>query len=132
MAQDNIDQVCRGMEHWLSTGEALWEDVDPEAEVHDHDIPDGGIYRGHDGFRDWIADFSAAFESFTLEPLEYIDAGDGKVVLVARLSARGKGSGAPVERLDGMVWTIRDGKTVRLDYYGSRAEAFEAAGLPED
>jgi hypothetical protein len=77
-------------------------------------------------------DFSAAFESFTLEPLEYIDAGDGKIVLVARLSARGKGSAAPVERLDGMVWTIRDAKTVRLDYYGSRAEAFEAAGLPED
>ena len=51
---------------------------------------------------------------------------------MARLSARGKGSGAPVERLDGMVWTIRDGKTVRLDYYGSLAETFEAAGLPED
>jgi hypothetical protein len=31
-----------------------------------------------------------------------------------------------------MVWTIRHGKTVRLDNYGSRAEAFEAAGLPKD
>jgi hypothetical protein len=31
-----------------------------------------------------------------------------------------------------MVWTIRDGKTVRLDYYGSRVEALEAAGLIED
>jgi ketosteroid isomerase-like protein len=81
--------------------------------------------------RDWIADFSEAFESFALEPREYIDAGDGKVVVVAHLTARGKGSGAPVERLDGMVWTVRDGKTVRLDYYGSRAEALEAVGLAE-
>ena len=51
---------------------------------------------------------------------------------MARLSARGKRSGAPVERRDGRVWTIRDGKPVRLEYYGSRAEAFEAAGLPKD
>lgn len=132
MSQENVDHARRGMEHWLRTGEVLWEDLHPEFEVHDHDIPDAGVYRGHDGVRDWTADFSGAFESFALEPLEYIDAGDGKVVLVARLSARGKESGVSVERLDGMVWTIRDGKTVRLDYYGSRAEAFEAAGLPED
>ena len=131
MSQEDVDRVRRGMDHWLRTGEVLWEEVDPEAEVHDHDIPDAGVYRGHDGLRDWTADFSAAFESFALVPLEYIDAGDGRVVLIARLSARGKASGVLVERLDGMVWTIRDGKTVRLDYYGSRAEALEAVGLPE-
>jgi ketosteroid isomerase-like protein len=79
----------------------------------------------------WLPHGRRAFESFTLEPLEYIDAGDDKVVVVARLSARGKESGVAVERLDGMVWTIRDGMTVRLDYYGSRAEALEAVGLPE-
>jgi hypothetical protein len=35
----------------------------------------------------------------------------------------------PLERLDGMVWTLRDGKAVRLDYFGSRTEALEAVGL---
>jgi ketosteroid isomerase-like protein len=132
MSQENVDRVRRGMEHWVRTGEVLWVDLHPEIEVHDHDIPDAGVYRGHDGVRDWTADFSSAFESFALEPQEYIDGGDGKVVLVVRLSARGKASGVSVERLDGMVWTIRDGKTVRLDYYGSRAEALEAAGVLED
>ena len=29
------------------------------------------------------------------------------------------------------VWTLRDGKCVRLDYYGSREQALEAAGLRE-
>jgi ketosteroid isomerase-like protein len=33
-------------------------------------------------------------------------------------------------RLDGAVWTLRDRKGIRLDYYGSRAEALEAVGLP--
>jgi hypothetical protein len=27
------------------------------------------------------------------------------------------------------VWTLRDGKCVRLDYYGSKKEALEAVGL---
>jgi hypothetical protein len=36
-----------------------------------------------------------------------------------------------VERLDGAVHTLRDGKCVRLDYYGSRAEALESVGLGE-
>jgi hypothetical protein len=30
-----------------------------------------------------------------------------------------------------MVSTIRDGKTVRVDYYNSEAEALEAAGVGE-
>jgi ketosteroid isomerase-like protein len=56
------------------------------------------------------------------------DAGD-QVVEVIRLSARGKGSGVPLDRLDAMVWSLRDGKAVRLDYFGSRTEALEAVGL---
>jgi ketosteroid isomerase-like protein len=131
MSQEDVEHVRRAMEHWLRTGEALWEELDAEFELLDYDIPDGGVYRGHDGFREWIAHFASAFESFTFEPREYIDAGDGKVVLVGRLSARGKGSGVSVERLDGQVWTIRGGKTVRLEYFSSPREALDAAGLGE-
>jgi hypothetical protein len=54
------------------------------------------------------------WESFAIEPEQYLDAGD-KVVALIRLSARGKGSGVPVERNDGMVWTAREGKAVRLE-----------------
>jgi ketosteroid isomerase-like protein len=126
MSQQNVEHVRRWMEHWLRTGEALWEDLDPEFEIVDHDIPDAGTYRGRDGVREWLADFGAAWESFTVEPQEYIDAGDGKVVLLVRLSARGRGSGVSLERLDGIVWTVRDRKSVRLDYYNTRAAALEA------
>jgi ketosteroid isomerase-like protein len=132
MSQENVEHVRRGMEYWLRTGEALWDDVDPEVEIHDHDILDAGIFRGHDGFRKWLADFGEAWESFRVEPQEYIAAGDGKVVLIARLSARGRGSGVSVERLDGVVWTIRDAKTVRLDYYNTPAAALDAAGLRKE
>ena len=131
MAQQDVDQVRRAMEHWLRTGDALWADLDPDFEVVDHDIPDAGTYRGQDGFRQWMADFEAAWESFTVEPQEYIDAGDGKVVVLLRLLATGRGSGVSLERLDATVWTVRDGKSLRLDYYNNPAAALRAVGLRE-
>jgi hypothetical protein len=30
-----------------------------------------------------------------------------------------------------MVWTVRNGKAVRLDYFNNPGEALEAAGLSE-
>jgi hypothetical protein len=63
-------------------------------------------------------------------PQEFIDAGR-RVVAVLRVHAKGRGSGVDVERLDGAVLTLRDEKCIRLDYYGSRAEALKAVGLEE-
>ena len=45
--------------------------------------------------------------------------------------AQGRGSGAPVEAMIYNVWTVRQGKAVRVRGYGSRSEALEAAGLRE-
>jgi ketosteroid isomerase-like protein len=131
MSREDVEHMRRGVEHFRRTGEALWAEVHPDIEMHDHDIPDGTVYRGHEGWRKWSAHFSEAWEAVSLEPQEYIDAGDGRVVLLARVAAHGVGRGVEVERLEGVMWTIRDGKTVRMDYYGSPEEALEAAGLTE-
>jgi hypothetical protein len=34
-----------------------------------------------------------------------------------------------VDRQDGLLYTLRDGELVRLDYFNSREQALEAAGL---
>jgi uncharacterized protein len=128
MSRENVELVRRAAEHFERTGEPWWEMLDPEIEIRDYDIPDARKYTGREGFLAWISQWGEAWESFSIEPQEYLDAGD-RVVQVVRLSARGKGSGVPLERLDGMVWTLRDGRAVRLDYYGSREQAVEAAGL---
>ena len=57
-----------------------------------------------------------------------IDAGD-RVVSLLRLRAVGAGSGAVVERSDGIVWTFRDDKLFRVDYFNNQDEALEAVGL---
>jgi ketosteroid isomerase-like protein len=129
MSQEDVEHMRRGVEHFRRTGEARWTDLHPDCELHDHDLPDAATYRGHDGWREWAAHYSEAWETVALEPQEYIDAGDGRVVLITRVVARGKGSGVEVERLEGITWTIRDGKTVRIDYYSTPEKALEAAGV---
>ena len=47
------------------------------------------------------------------------------------MTATGRGSGLELNRQDALVYTIRDAKVVRLDYYNSKAQALEAAGLSE-
>ena len=78
----------------------------------------------------WQADWESSWESWSWDPEEFIEAGE-RVVAVLRVHARGRQSGVDVERIDGAVWTLREGKCVGLDYYGSREEALEAAGLSD-
>src|SRR5204863_434007 len=57
--------------------EIAWELIDPDVVVVDHDIPDAGDYRGHDGLAKWLTeDWGSAWESYTLEPEQLVDAGD--------------------------------------------------------
>jgi ketosteroid isomerase-like protein len=130
MSQENVELVRQATEHYLRTGEQQWEAFDPDVEVHDHDIPDAGNYRGHEGYLRWLEDWGEAWEDFSVEPERWIDAGD-KVVFIFQLTARGRGSGVEVKRRDAMVWTARDRKMIRLDYYNNEAQALEAAGVTE-
>ena len=131
MSQENVEIVRAGYEAYLRGDlESAVEPFDPGIEIYDHDIPDAGEYRGLEGVLLWQADWEREWESWRWDPEEYIDAGEC-VVAVLRVYARGRQSGVEVERLDGAVYTMRDGKCVRLDYYGSKEQALEAVGLRE-
>jgi ketosteroid isomerase-like protein len=45
------------------------------------------------------------------------------------MRARGRDSSAPVERQDAIVYEIRDGKILRLDYYNNRQQALASVGM---
>ena len=130
MSQENVETIRRSLEYFKRTGELLWDVIDPDIEIHDHDVPDGDVFRGHAGRLEWEDTFVSAWEQVSVEPEEYIDAGGDKVVLLHRLAAQGRG-GISLERQDGIVYLLRDGKIIRMDYYGSRVEALEAVGLRE-
>lgn len=60
---------------------------------------------------------------------ELIDVVDGRVV--ACTSMIGDGAGAPYTQSFAAVRRLRDGLIVEADYFLDRAQAVEAAGLPE-
>jgi ketosteroid isomerase-like protein len=128
MSEANVELVRITTEQFLTTGELRSEWLDHKIEVVDHDIPDAGTYIGHEGFARWLADWDEPWESYTVDIERYVDGGE-RVVILLLLTAKGKGSGAEVQRHDAMVWTVRDGKAVRLDYYNDQSQALAAAGV---
>jgi ketosteroid isomerase-like protein len=129
MSQENVEIVRQALESFVA-GKIIWETMDEEIEVHDHDILDAGQYRGHPGFTRWVEDWGAGLPVISLELQEFIDAGDA-VVAVFLLKAKARGSSVDVERQDGIVYRLRNRKIIRLDYYNSKRQALDAVGLAE-
>jgi ketosteroid isomerase-like protein len=88
-------------------------------------------YSGLDGLRAAWLDWLAPWVSYRTEIEDFIDASDGRVVVLARDYAYPKGVGAEVSFVGAPVWTVRDGKVARIDFYWDRAEGLAAAGLSE-
>jgi len=92
--------------------------------------PDASTYTGTEELREAFNSWIAMWSEYDAEIARYADADDDVVVLI-RERGRGGISGAVVERELGEVFTLRDGKVVRVRLYGSWTEALEAAGLSE-
>ncbi len=130
MSQANMKIVQSAWSHFGETGEPDFKTMHPDVEVHDHDIPDAGTYKGRDDFLRWIEDWERAWQSYSMVPENFIDAGDRIVVLI-HMTATGGGSGVTVRRQDAMVYELRDGLIVRVDYFNNRRDALAAAGVEE-
>ena len=123
-----MEIVKRGLEHYFATGEVPWELFDENVEVHDHDTPDQGDYRGHAGYVRWLEDWGAAWADWSIDVEEYFDAGDWVVVFVL-MRTKGLGSGIETTREDAQLYRLRDGSIVETAYYNDRRLALKAVGL---
>ena len=109
-------------------------DIAGALEGVDHDIelepssmfPGQEVYRGHEDVLRFFAMFFEAWDEYHAEPVEFIDAGEN-VVVVVHQRARGKGSGVMIESDMFQVWTLRDGKAVRVRVSESREEALRSS-----
>jgi ketosteroid isomerase-like protein len=89
---------------------------------------EGGVRRGHEGFAEVVGSLDTAFQTWSHEPGEFLEA-DDKVVCFTTFKARGRDSAVGYEIVEPHVWTLRDGKAVRLEWFHDRDEAMAAAGL---
>jgi len=120
----NFDAVNRG--DW----DAAFQDAAPGFELYRSRAVGltNGIYGLDQARRAW-EEFAGHWESFRVEPHEFIEVGDHVVV---------PGTGHMVGR-DGIevvvrvtfVWTIRNGAMERSTMYQERQDALEALGLSE-
>jgi ketosteroid isomerase-like protein len=88
-------------------------------------------YFGLDGLRTAWLDWLEPWESYHPGVEDVIDAGNDRVVVLTRDHARPRGTNAEVDFLCAPVWTLRDGKVSRIEFYWNRAEGLAAAGLEE-
>jgi ketosteroid isomerase-like protein len=91
-----------------------------------------GVYHGHEGLQEVFREWHEAWENYEAGVDEVIDVGDDQVITVGTARGRGRASGIEVElRHQAGLWTIRGGKVVRVVWFPTREEAFEAAELAQ-
>jgi ketosteroid isomerase-like protein len=133
MSGENVEIVRATYEAFnrgdLEAGAALF---DPAIEWSTPpNLPEAGTWRGEEEVRRGIASFLESFESLRADVQELLAAPDGRVVSLVRFVGLGRDTGLPVEgvSVDAQVWTLRDGRVVRVEMYSGSADALQAVGL---
>ena len=133
MSQENVEMCRRAYEAFnRGDSEGMVADLAEEFEfVPTGALPDArGVYRGPQGYTDFVGWLRSEFDSPRVEINELTEAGD-QVLASVTLRGRGKQSGVAASWDIWHVWTVRDGKAVHGQAFTSKAEALQAAGLRE-
>ena len=140
MSEENVEVVRRAWEGFktgLARGDPAGGAFEsgalaPDCEwVPSNRFPGPAMYRGREGFAEFMRSWTEDFDQFTLRLERLIDVGDDRVVGLFHHTATGKASGVPVELHQGLVYELKDGRVIRCRNYPDHAGALEAAGLSE-
>ena len=145
MSQENVEIVRRtyagqdlsvpgSVSRYDGPPESIKGLIDPEIEWQGpREFPDlAETVYGYEGMGRYAAKVAEVLDDYRMVPERFIDAGDDRVLVFSRERGRGKGSGAEVQtHLTAHLWTLEDGKAVRMQSYWERADALEAVGLRE-
>jgi len=106
--------------------------ADPEIEWHSFfaELGGGGVYRGHDGTRQYMRDLNDAWEIVRADVDDGIAVGN-VAVLVGRIHYCGRGSGVEGESPAGWMLKFREGRAVCFRAFREPEQALEAVGLRE-
>ena len=77
--------------------------MDPAIEDHGLDVPDAGVFHGHDGFLPWTR-LGRSWASWEVEDLEIRSAGDGAVLATFEMVAPASKTGLEVRGPDAIVY----------------------------
>ena len=87
-------------------------------------------YVGRDGARQLLEDWTEPFEETRFEPRELLDLGDGRLLILSTMSARGRVSGVEIHEQLAQLVEFRAGVAIRQqNWLGSWQDGLAAAGL---
>jgi ketosteroid isomerase-like protein len=147
MSQENVQIVRDAFEliygsssRPTATGASIGQDQERAAELIDSNVEMhgtvGGLWEGRvarglpEIFDAFMAEDLEAWEERRLDPQRFVHINDLVVVLMHEYR-RGKGSGIELETDTAVVFTLRQGRVIRVQGYMDQATALEAAGLSE-
>jgi ketosteroid isomerase-like protein len=132
MSQENVEIVEGGYAYFAANGDFQPEIMDPAFtwDMSTFPWPGTQLYPGIEGARTFIAEWLEAWDDWELEVERFVDAGED-VVAIVRQRGRSKASGVLVDMHFAQVWTLREGKQLRMRMYADPDDALEAAGLRE-
>jgi len=129
MPERNVDRVRRA----IGNVDVFWSMLDDYVvwDLRSWPVLDlENVYVGRQAVIKASRHYWGTWDDYSVEAEELVDAG-ASVVVILREQGRGKGSGAPFQKLHPQVWTFRGGRIIRWDSFQTRAEAIEAAGLTD-
>ena len=97
----------------------VWNEAD--------EVPGRKLCESREEFSAYMRGFDRLWEEFAFEPLGYEQIGPEQVIATVRGRGIGRASGAEVELVIHHVWTVRDGKVIRMDAFLDGREAHEHA-----
>ncbi len=94
--------------------DALLALIDPEGAIHvPPSLPYGGVYRGHEGFRQAIAAYGRAWTDVESTDFEFFASGD-TVVVLSRMRARAVTSDRMINMRVAELFRMKNGKVVEV------------------
>ena len=129
MSQGNMEVVQSILANWAGGDYSSADWADPDIVFRD---AEGRESRGLDALGHRWREFLTVWDHFATKPERFIEVGGDRVLALVRFEGRGRASGTPLTAVTaGQLFTLREGKVVRLALYTDTKEAFEAAGLSE-
>ena len=127
MSAENVETVRTAYEAFTrgdlgGVAESFAENVEWESP---DSLPIGGLVSGRDAVIANFAEIPSHWSSFSVEPQEYIDAGEHVVVTGVQ---RATGPGGSFEARYLHLFTLSGGKVVRGEFIGDSAKARDSLG----
>jgi ketosteroid isomerase-like protein len=111
----------------------LYDVLDPDVEwIPVTALLEGTTYRGEAGVRRWMREMKRDWSAWEVQPVEFRDVGDGRVLILGSWRGQGRRGKVPLE-FPQAAWLmqVRGDRVTRLQVFSDQRKAFEAAGLRE-